>query len=124
MPAESPLIAKLCSDATHLYVGVVVVSMFPKDSELGHVWGTDEGVEFALGGARDGGQPVTYVLRGFCDGTFESLTGGGASAAEAKALAERACVLRPASTNTSGLRAECPVRGPAIHACGSALPFR
>ncbi|MBM4084203.1 MAG: hypothetical protein FJ272_05385 [Planctomycetes bacterium] len=84
----APLVAKLCADAAHLYVGLTVVSMFPEDRKLGRAWGSDEGVELAVEGTRADGQRVTYVLRGFADGTFESVTVAGASADEAKALAQ------------------------------------
>ncbi len=84
----APLVAKLCADATHLYVGVTVVSMFPEDRKLGRVWRSDEGVELVVEGRRDDGKPVVYVLRGFTDGTFDSITVGGASEAEARAFAQ------------------------------------
>lgn len=82
----APLLAKLCADQSYLYVGLAVVSMFPEDRKLGHAWGVDEGVELAVEGKRPDGQPVVYVVRGFADGTFESLTAGGALADEAEAL--------------------------------------
>jgi len=82
----APLMAKLCADPTHLYVGAIVVCMFPEDRKLGHVWGKDEAIELTLGGKRPNGEPVTYVLRGFADGTLERLTLGGATSAEANAL--------------------------------------
>jgi hypothetical protein len=85
----APSMAKLCADATHLHVGLIIVSMYPEDRKLGHVWGKDEGVEFTLGGRRPSGESVTYVLRGFADGTVESLTLGGATPAEAKAFPVR-----------------------------------
>lgn len=84
----APLLAKLCADATHLYVAVVVVSMFPEDRKLGRVWGEDEGVELVVQGQRDDGQPVTYVLHGFANGAVESLTVGGAAQAAAQSLAQ------------------------------------
>ncbi|MEW6359369.1 MAG: right-handed parallel beta-helix repeat-containing protein [Planctomycetota bacterium] len=84
----APLMAKLCADATDLYLGVTVVSMYPEERKLGRAWGKDEGVEIAVEGKRPDGQPVTYVLRVFTDGTFDSLTVGGATEAEAKALAQ------------------------------------
>ncbi|NOZ19896.1 MAG: hypothetical protein GXP25_02275 [Planctomycetes bacterium] len=84
----APLMVKFCADATHLYVGVSVVSMFPEDRKLGGAWGKDEGVELAVEGKRADGKPVTYVLRGFTDGKLDSLTIGGASEAEARAFAE------------------------------------
>jgi len=82
----APLLAKLCADKSHLYVGVTVVSMFPEDRKLGHTWGNDEGIELAVEGKRPDGQPVVYVLRGFADGQFQSLGAAGASEEEAAAL--------------------------------------
>jgi hypothetical protein len=84
----APLMAKLCADATHLYVAVTTVAMFPEERKLGRKWGTDEGVELALEGKRADGKPVVYVLRGFTDGTFDSLAVGGATEDEAKAFAQ------------------------------------
>jgi hypothetical protein len=84
----APLMAKLCADATHLYIAVTVVSMYPEERKLGHEWGKDEGVEIAAQGKRPDGQLVTYVLRGFTSGTFDSLTVGGATEDEAKAFAQ------------------------------------
>ncbi len=82
----APLLAKLCADPAHLYVGLTVVNMFPEDRKLGHRWAADEGAELAVQGKRADGQPVVYVLRGFADGTMESLTSAGASADEAEAF--------------------------------------
>ena len=84
----APLMAKFCADKENLYVAVSVVSMFPQERNLGNTWGTDEGVELTLGGFRVDGEPVTYVLRGFTEGKLDSLTVGGATEAEANALAQ------------------------------------
>lgn len=80
----APLLVKFCADVENFYVAVAVVSMFPEDRKLGHAWGRDEGVELALEGRRTDGQPVVYVLRGFADGQFESMSLGGATVTEAK----------------------------------------
>jgi hypothetical protein len=82
----APVTAKVCADAESLYIGVAVVAMYPEDRKLGTTWGTDEGVEIAVQGTREGGSPVTYVLRGFTDGSFSSLTLAGASQEEADAF--------------------------------------
>ena len=82
----APLMVKFCADKTHLYVGLSIVSMFPEDRKLGHTWGTDEGVEIAVEGKRADGKPLTYVLRGFADGTLGSVTVGGATPVEASTL--------------------------------------
>ena len=82
----APLVAKFCADKDHLYVGVSVVTMFPEERKLGRVWATDEGVEIAVEGKLADGKPVTYVLRGFTDGSFDSVSVAGAPAAEARAL--------------------------------------
>jgi len=84
----APLVAKFGADAAHLYVAVTAVSMFPEERKLGHVWGQDEGVEIAVEGKRPGGERVPLVLRGFADGSFRSITDGGASPSEAKTLAD------------------------------------
>mgnify|MGYP005836916379 CR=1 FL=1 len=82
----APLLAKLCADESNLYVGVTVVSMFPEDRKLGHTWGADEAVELAVEGQGADGKPVVYVLRGFADGTLQSLSVAGASADQAEAI--------------------------------------
>jgi len=82
----APLTAKLCADADNLYVGVTVVSMFPQDRKTGREWGMDEGVEVAVQGKQADGRPVVYVLRGYTDGSFESLPLGGATLPQAEAL--------------------------------------
>ena len=84
----APVSAKLCADADCLYVYLTVVSMFPEDRKLGRQWSKDEGVELSVAGARPDGQEVTYVFRSFAQGQPESLTVGGATEAEAKALGE------------------------------------
>ncbi len=79
----APIMAKFGADKTHLYVGLSIVSMFPEDRKLGHTWGADEGVEIAVQGQLADGKPVTYVLRGFADGTLDSLAIAGAPQADA-----------------------------------------
>ncbi|NOY83068.1 MAG: hypothetical protein GXP31_18875 [Kiritimatiellaeota bacterium] len=82
----APVLAKFCADSANLYIAVNVVFMFPEKRRIGHVWGRDEGVEIALQGRRRDGTAVVYVLRGFADGQWRSVTDGGASPAEAAAL--------------------------------------
>jgi hypothetical protein len=82
----APVTAKICADAENLYLAVVAVAMYPEDRKLGTAWGTDEGVEIAVQGTRPDGSPVTYVLRGFTNGTFSSLPLAGASQEEADAF--------------------------------------
>lgn len=82
----APVTAKICADAENLYVAVAVVAMYPEDRKLGTVWGTDEGVEIAVQGTRADGSPVTYVLRGFTNGSFSCLPLAGASPEEADAF--------------------------------------
>ncbi|OGV72540.1 MAG: hypothetical protein A3K18_20225 [Lentisphaerae bacterium RIFOXYA12_64_32] len=84
----APLTARACTDGQALFVTAAVVSMFPEARKLGATWGQDEGAELALEGRRGDGTAVTYVLRGFADGTFKSLTLGGATEDEAAALAK------------------------------------
>ncbi len=83
----APVMAKLCTDTTNLYIGITTVSMFPEDRKLGTIWGKDESIEIAMEGKKADGQPVTYVLRGLTDGKLDSLSIGGASESEAKSFA-------------------------------------
>jgi len=85
----APVAAKFCTDDENLYVAVIAVCMFPETRKLGTEWGRDEGVELALEGRREDGEPVTYVLRGFTDGSFHGLTLAGATEAEASALTQQ-----------------------------------
>ncbi|MBT7162411.1 MAG: hypothetical protein HN904_06500, partial [Victivallales bacterium] len=78
----APTSVKILADRTHLYILSNVVAMFPKQRKLGTEWKKDEGIELVL---QDKAKTV-YVLRGFTDGTLRSLTVGGATEEQAKAL--------------------------------------
>ncbi len=86
----APVLAKFAADSANLYIAVSVVSMFPEQRKLGHVWGRDEGVEIAVQGRRRDGTAATYVLRGFADGQWRSVTDAGAAGREADAMKKRA----------------------------------
>ena len=81
----APIAAKFATDGTHLYILTNVVAMFPDQRRLGTKWQEDEGVELVL---QDKGK-TTYVLRGFTDGTLQSLPLGGATDEQAKAFASQ-----------------------------------
>lgn len=82
----APTSVKIVADRDHLYILANIVTMFPDQRKLGTAWGVDEGIELAVQG-RDGEARTTYVLRGFSDGTLQALTMGGATEAQAAALA-------------------------------------
>ena len=120
----APCVAKFCADAEALYVAVTVVSMFPEDRKTGRAWGTDEGVEVAVEGKQADGRPVVYVLRGYSDGSFESLPVGGAATPEAEAMKE--AVGYAAAVEKSVWRCEWRIPFAALGitpAAGAALPM-
>ncbi len=71
----APVFAKIAYDEQCLYVAVNVVAFDPTKLRMGTVWGQDDGAEICIAGVQ-----ATYVLRGFADGTIQSLTEAGASA--------------------------------------------
>jgi len=78
---------KVAYDANYLYVGLRV-PLRPTDTlRRGNAWGVDDGAEVcvqSLAGKKPG--PI-YVVHGFLNGQFESVTDAGATAAQAQALA-------------------------------------
>ena len=91
--AQSPRAsrARLAVDGEYLSI-VITNDVDPKQSlALGQVWGTDDGVEVALCGARGPGRQDAerpFVLRGYAGGRFQSTTAGGVSSADAQRLAQ------------------------------------
>ena len=72
----------------HLTRDAHVVADYERDTRSAVIQNEAPGVELVVEGKRADGKPVTYVLRGFSDGTLDSLTVGGASEVEAKAFGE------------------------------------
>ncbi len=81
-----PSYAEACYDERCLYVAVSAGQYQISRLRKGTTWGTDDGVEIAIGGRLPDGRPTTFVLRGYAGGTFESITVAGAPAAAATRL--------------------------------------
>lgn len=99
----APTSVKILADTDNLYILANIVSMFPDQRKLGTEWGKDEGIELTLEG-RQGDTKTTYVLRGFSDGTLQSLTVGGAS--EEQAAAVKGAIAYAASVDKQIWRSE------------------
>jgi len=81
----APTSAKILADDQYLYFFSNIVTMFPDQRKVGTTWGVDEGIELVLEG-RDGDQRHCYVLRGYSDGTLQSLTLAGVTQEQAAAF--------------------------------------
>lgn len=81
----APTSVKILADDEFLYFFSNIVTMFPEQRKLGTTWGVDEGVELVLE-SRDGDKRHCYVLRGFSDGTLQSLTLAGVTQEQAEAF--------------------------------------
>jgi hypothetical protein len=77
----APVFAAIAYDDRCLYVAVNVVLFDATKLRQGSTWGQADGAEVCIAG----GQAV-FVIRGFADGTMQSLPDGGASAAAAESL--------------------------------------
>jgi hypothetical protein len=75
----APVFAKMMYDDQHLYIAVNVAMFDTTKLRQGAAWGKDDGAEISLAGSK-----TTFVLHGFADGTFHSVTEAGASASEAE----------------------------------------
>jgi hypothetical protein len=82
----APVFAKLAYDDQCLYVAVNV-TMFEADKlTTGAKWGKDDGAEVCITGKTPDGNPLNFVVHGFANGTFESVTLAGAPADAAERL--------------------------------------
>jgi hypothetical protein len=74
----APAFVSLSYDDKCLYVAVKVVLFDITKLRQGSVWGRDDGAEICIAGDKG-----TFVIRGFANGTIQSVTDGGVSAEEA-----------------------------------------
>ena len=89
MPYSGGLVAaKFLWDKKYLYIGAIVAMFDTNNISKGNTWGKDDGIEISLAGFEKG-KPVTYVIRGFANGSLQSITVGGATGAAAKHLGKR-----------------------------------
>ncbi len=84
----APVFIKVGYDDAHLYVALTVAVFEPEKLRTGAAVGQDDGAEICLAGKAAAGQPVTFVVRGFAGGAVQSVSEGGASAADAARLGQ------------------------------------
>jgi len=77
----APAFVKIAYDDECLYVAVNVVLFDIGKLNKGSTWGKDDGAEVCIAGDKG-----TFVLRGFADGSFASVTDAGAPAEAAERL--------------------------------------
>lgn len=77
---------ELAYDGDNLYVAIIAGIFRMNELRKGVEWGEDDGAEISIAGKGADGAPATFVLRGFPDGTFQSVTVAGAPAEAAERL--------------------------------------
>lgn len=78
-----PVLANISYDNDCLYVAVDTSLFDPAKLSKGSVWGHDDGAEICIAGEQN-----TFVVRGFANGTLDSVTNAGASADSAARLGQ------------------------------------
>lgn len=81
----APVMAKFTTDNKFFYVGVLIAMFNIDNASLGETWKKDDGIEIAISGF-DKDKPCTFVLRAYLNGTVQSVTDAGTSAAAAGRL--------------------------------------
>ena len=84
----APAFAKLAYDEDNLYLALTVAVFEPGKLRDGTTVGQDDGAEVCLAGKTADGKPVVFVLRGFAGGAVQSVSIGGAPAADAARLGQ------------------------------------
>jgi hypothetical protein len=103
----APVFAELAYDDQCLYVALNVVTFDVSTLGTGKVLGEDDGAEVSISGNAPDGRPVTFVMRGFPDGTVESVPDAGAPADAARRLGEAVgFVAKPYGKTRGGWRSE------------------
>lgn len=74
----APVLVKFSCDDQCLYVAATVTMFEPAKISQGATWGKDDGVEICLAGNTLDGKPATFVIRGYANGTGESVADAGA----------------------------------------------
>lgn len=106
----APVFVKLAYDDQFLYVAVTVTMFEPAKLSTGSTWGKHDGVEICLAGQEPDARPTTFVVRGYVNGTTQSVVEGGASQEAAARLAKElrfaAKPIKGRGDNSKGWRAE------------------
>ena len=105
--AGAPVYARLSYDNKNLYVSLNFITFDVSKLRDGTTWGKDDGAEFAIAGKTADGKPVTFVLRGYPNGTLQSAIDAGASPADAERLGKAVqFAAKPYGKTRGGWRAE------------------
>lgn len=114
----APVFAKLSYDDQYLYVAALVTMFEPAKLSSGSTWKKDDGVEICIAGQASDAKPPVFVVRGYVDGTMESVVDGGASKEPAARLGKivrfAAKVVKGPSGNSKGWRGEWAIPFSAI----------
>ena len=81
----APVLVKFSWDNKFLYIGALMTMFDATNISLGDQWGKDDGVEISVGGFTKT-KPTTFVIRTFANGTVQSVTDAGTTAAAADRL--------------------------------------
>jgi hypothetical protein len=76
--AGPPVFARFSHDDQFLYVAATATMFEPAKLSTGATWGKDDGVEISLAGETPDGLAVTFVVRGYANGTWQSVADAGA----------------------------------------------
>jgi hypothetical protein len=94
----APVFAEIAYDDRCLYVAVNVVMFDGTKLRKGSTWGQDDGAEICIAGDK-----AVFVLRGFADGTIQSVTDGGAPSEATERLGKAVrFVAKPYGTTRGG----------------------
>ena len=74
----APVMTRFAYDDQCLYVAATVNMFAPAKISEGATWGTDDGVEISIAGTTPDGKPATFVVRGYANGTVQSVADAGA----------------------------------------------
>jgi hypothetical protein len=81
----APVLVKYFWDNKFLYIGAMLTMFDITNISKGDSWGKDDGVEISIGGFEKD-KPAIFVIRGYVNGTVQSVTDAGAPAASAQRL--------------------------------------
>jgi hypothetical protein len=84
----APSFVKVAYDDANLYLALTVAVFEADKLRSGTAFGQDDGAELCLAGKTSDGKPAIFVLRGYAGGAVQSVTDGGAPAADAARLGQ------------------------------------
>jgi hypothetical protein len=106
----APVFMKLSYDDRFLYVAAIAAMFEPAKISQGATWGKDDGAEICIEGKTPDGKPAIFVVRGYANGTAQSVADAGAPADAVqrlgKAVRYAAKIVRGPSGSAKGWRGE------------------